>query len=89
MLDRADKFEAGTEIQGKSASELCAAIDTTWLSVFGPFRNLIIDGEKRIDSDEARQVLGRKGIKLSLKAPGQHARISSSVGRYYATRCTA
>ena len=46
MIDRADRWHAACEILSKEAPELQEAIDSTWLEIFGPFKVLIIDGER-------------------------------------------
>ena len=75
MIDRADRWHAACEILSKEAPELQEAIDSTWLKIFGPFKVLIIDGEKGIDSESTRAFLKRNGIELRIRAKGQHARM--------------
>ena len=75
MLDRADRWHAGRQIFGKTSDTLQEAIDLSWLQVFGPFKRLIIDGEKGVDSESTRAFLKRNGIELVVKAKGQHARM--------------
>ena len=52
MLDQADRWDNDTEVQGKSSAELKEAISTTWLQICGPFKYLMIDGEKGVSSKE-------------------------------------
>ena len=75
MLDRADRWHAGNEITSKNTTTLCEAIDTTWYQNWGPFKHLVIDGEKGMESAEAKAFLSRKGIKIDVRAVGQHARM--------------
>ena len=75
MVDRADRWHAGKRIVSKTSAILQEAIDVTWLQVFGPFKKLIIDGEKGIDSTSTRDFLARHGIDLQIKAKDQHARM--------------
>jgi len=75
MIDRADRWHAAMEIQTKEATELQQAIDKTWLRHFGPFKVLVIDGEKGIDSIATKEWLQRHGIELRIRAKGQHARM--------------
>ena len=49
MIDRADRWHAGCQIASKHHLELQEAIDKCWLRIFGPFKILIIDGEKGIE----------------------------------------
>ena len=53
---------------------MCDAVDTTWVAIFGPFKFLVIDGEKGIMSKDGVEYLRRKGITVRPRAPGQHAR---------------
>ena len=46
MIDRADRFHATRVIESKTATALCKAIDLTWITIFGNFEYLVIDGEK-------------------------------------------
>ena len=64
MVDRADRWHAGITVKDKSSKTLQEAIDLCWLQIFGPFKVLIIDGEKGIDSAETRAFLLRNGIQL-------------------------
>ena len=75
MLDRADRWHAANQIQSKEASDLQEAIDITCFKLFGPFKILVIDGEKGIDSKETKEYLHRQGIELRVRAKGQHARM--------------
>ena len=43
MIDREDRSHNGVGVKGKSSIELQETISTTWLQVFGRFKNLIID----------------------------------------------
>ena len=58
MLDRADRWHAGTEVSGKTTEILCEAIDTTWIQIHGPFTYLVVDGERGLLSEGADQYLG-------------------------------
>ena len=52
MLDRADRWHAAKVLEGqgeagyRSTESLCSAILACWISIFGPFKHLIIDGER-------------------------------------------
>ena len=75
MLDRADRWHAACEIEGKQSETLCEAMDTTWFQIHGPFKILVVDGERGIHSTETEAFLKRKGITIRTRAPGQHARM--------------
>ena len=75
MIDRCDRFHATTEITDKSTETLCDAISRCWISLFGPFKYLIIDGESGLNKQEAKTFLAHHGAQLRTRAPGQHARI--------------
>ena len=75
MLDRADRWHASTVITSKSGPSLCRAIDLTWVTVFGPFLYLVIDGEKGLITKESEDYLKSRGITYRPRAPGQHARM--------------
>ena len=75
MIDKADRWHNGVQVLGKSSPELQEAIATTWLQLFGPFKFLIIDGEKGISSKETIAFLKSFGCQLEERARGQHARM--------------
>ena len=75
MIDKADRWHNGVEVKGKSSPELQDAIATTWLQIFGPFKTLIIDGEKGISSKETVAFLKSFGCNLHERAKEQHARV--------------
>ena len=82
MIDRADRWHVTIQIFGKTAQELCDAIATSWISTFGPFKYLVIDGEKGIMSHDAEAFLKHHGISIKPRAPQQHADAdASSVAR--------
>ena len=75
MIDKADRWHNGIEITGKTSPELQEAIATTWLQHFGPFKYLVIDGEKGISSKETVAFLKSFGCELIELAKSQHARM--------------
>ena len=75
MIDRADRWHAAMCIPGKTGPILCDAITRTWIQIFGPFKFLIIDGEKGLATEEAETMLKRYGTEIRPRAPGQHARM--------------
>ena len=51
------------------------AIEELWVSIHGPPKELIVDGESGIArSEQTRAYLHRKGIKLHARGKDQHAR---------------
>ena len=64
MIDKADRWHNGVEVEGKTSTELQEAISTTWLQIFGPFKNLIIDGEEGISCKETLTFLKSFGSEL-------------------------
>ena len=71
------------------AKDLCDAIETCWLQVFGPFKYLVIDGEQDM-SQSGTDYHKRKGILVKPRAPGQHAQIVERRGALlrHAMHCT-
>ena len=68
MVDRADRWHAGTQISSKSTESLCDAIAECWLPVVGPFKRLIADGESGLNSEAAKAFLNGNGIMLDTRA---------------------
>ena len=75
MLDQAGRWHNGTEVQGKTCAELEEAISKTWLQLCGPFKYLIIYGEKGVSSKDTEEVLKSIGCELKERARGQHVRM--------------
>ena len=88
MLDRADRWHAGTQVEGKTGNQLINAIETCWLQIHGPFVYLVVDGEKGLFSSGADMWLNRRGIKIRPHAPGQHARMLERRGALLFFVCT-
>ena len=75
LVDRADRWHAAVEVKSKTTPSLCDAISVAWISIHGPFKFLVIDGERGLNCDEAKAYLNTHGIQLKPRAPGQHAQI--------------
>jgi hypothetical protein len=75
FLDRCTRWEAGVLIPDKTAPSLMKGIDTAWISIHGPPKELIGDGESGIVGTAAGvpEYLHRKGVKLHPRAKDQHA----------------
>ena len=53
LVDRAVKLCATCEIPDRSTDALLDAIDTTWVSIFGPMKVLIVDGKPGLDNESS------------------------------------
>ena len=75
MLDRCLRWHAAKVIPGKQEDTLITALDELWVSIHGPPKELIMDGESGLmGSAKAQDFLHRKGIKPHQRGKGQHAR---------------
>ena len=75
MLDRCTRWHAAVLVPNKEEDTLMKAIDTGWLTIHGPMKELITDGESGIvASQRTRDFLSRKGITLHPRGKDQHAR---------------
>ena len=75
MMDRTTRWHAATVIPDKTAETLMKAIDTQWVGIHGPPKELILDGESGIAiSHDTNAYLQRKGIKPHIRGKEQHAR---------------
>ena len=54
MLDRADRWYQGVVIHCKYSQSRQCAMDECWFKTFGPFKFLIIDGEKGIMAQDTQ-----------------------------------
>ena len=75
MVCRCIRWHAGDFIPDKTAKSIIHVIDQRWIRQFGPMRELIVDGETSLGTDEALQFFNRHGITRVPKAPSQHAHI--------------
>ena len=80
FVDRATRWHETLSIENKTEDVLLEAVDVAWVSRHGPMDELVTDGESGLTSDSARARLLRRGIKLHVRAPGQHARIAERRG---------
>ena len=75
LIDRCTRWHAASIVPNKEEETLQKAIDTTWVTIHGPPRELITDGETGIVmSNSTNEYLSRKGIKLHPRGKDQHAR---------------
>ena len=73
FVDRATRWQSASLVPSRSAADLVAALDKSWVKLFGPVKELIMDGETSLASEECAAYLDRHGIKRLPRAPGQHA----------------
>ena len=45
LIDRCARWHAACLVQSKGEQELLGALDTIWVGIHGPMRELIMDGE--------------------------------------------
>ena len=76
LVDRGVRWEATKVIRNRTTTELLEAIDSSWISIFGPMQVLIFDGETGLNDDESETYFRTKGIKKRTSAPGQHVRVA-------------
>ena len=76
LVDRAVKWCATCEIPDRSTDALLNAIDTAWVSIFGPMKILIVDGEPGLDNESSTWYFQVRGIEKRTAAVNQHPRIA-------------
>ena len=76
FVDRAVKWCATCEIPDRSTDALLDAIDTAWVSIFGPMKVLIFDGEPGLDNERSTWYFQVRGIEKRTAAVNQHPRIA-------------
>ena len=74
MVCRCIRWHVGDFVTDKLAPSLLSVIDKSWVRLFGPMRELIVDGESALNTEEALQYFERHGITRVPRAPQQHAR---------------
>ena len=75
LVCRCIRWHAGRVVPDKTMESLIQAIDEMWVSIHGPMKEFIIDGETAIAKGwETREYFKRKGIKEVIRATGMHAR---------------
>ena len=52
FLDRATRWQPAALVKSRSAAALVAALDKSWVKLFGPMRELIVDGKTSLASEE-------------------------------------
>ena len=75
MIDRGIRWHATQEVKSKDMETLIEAIDKIWVSIHGPMREFIIDGETALAKGWLpREYFKEKGINVIIKPPGSHAK---------------
>ena len=75
MIDRCTRWHAATLVEDKSTESLIGALNDAWITIHGPMKELISDGETAIaEALSSGLFLARHGIKLCPRATDQHAR---------------
>ena len=75
FIDRCTRWHAAMVIPDKKDVSLVKALDACWITIHGPPKEFITDGETGITQSPYFQAfLKRKGIKPVTRAKGQHAR---------------
>jgi len=75
LVDSCIKWSSAGIMPSRSTADLLSTIGRIWISLFGPMQTLVFDHESGIDTETAGTLLSRSGIRLTLKAPRQHAQI--------------
>lgn len=73
IVDEATRFCTASVLPSKSAQDLIRSISRDWIRFFGAPNLIVADGEKGLDSEEAKQWLDRFHSEIKPKARGQHA----------------
>ena len=85
FVDRCTRWHAAVIVPDKTEDSIIKALHSHWISILGPMKELIMDGESGVAaSASAGSFLSRSGTKFIPRAPQQHARIRSR-----ASWCTA
>jgi hypothetical protein len=75
LVDRCTRWHAAREVPDKTMETLITHIDEMWTAHHGPMKEFIMDGETAIaEGWVTKQYFEKKGIKVVIRAPGQHAR---------------
>ena len=81
LVDACTRFHAGEVIKDKYEDTLVKTLWTAWIGIHGPMEELVIDGEGGLNADRAKATLKAEGIKLTTRAPGQHASTAERGGQ--------
>jgi len=74
LICRCIRWHAAKVVASRHMEVLIQAIDDVWVSIHGPMKEFIIDGETAIAKGwESKEYFKRKGIKETIRAPGMHA----------------
>lgn len=76
LVDRAVRWCSTAELKDKSTEKLLDAIDACWVTIFGPMKTIIMDGELGLDNESSTWYFQVRGINKRTAAVGQHLRIA-------------
>ena len=71
---RCTRWHAAIEVKDKETNTLAEGLEACWLSIHGPMKELILNGEQAVSSIKNAYWLSRRGVKLTVRGVGQHAR---------------
>jgi hypothetical protein len=72
LIDRCTRWHAACLVQSKADHALLDALNSIWVGIHGPMRELIMDGEAGLAaSGSAKQYFDRRGIKFAPHAKEQ------------------
>ena len=80
FVDHATRWQTASLVASRTIADLVGALDKSWVLIFGPMKELILDGESALASVECAAYLDRHGIKRRPRAPGQHAQYAERRG---------
>ena len=75
VLDSAIRFHLGTVVPDKEGTTLLQALKTLCFQPFGAPREIVVDGETGLGTEEIGRALDRWGCTRRLKARVQHAQL--------------
>ena len=76
----ASRWHNGQSISDKHDSTLLAAVDRSWIQLFGSMEQFIVDGEGGMTSTHFVEEMRRRGVTVDIRAPRQHARFAERRG---------
>eukprot|EP00971_Amphidinium_carterae_P293256 5822447-Amphidinium_carterae.1 len=78
LTDRCTRWVSAGVVSDKETPTLLTALDRVWTSMFGPPKELFVDGETGLDSEECDIWFRLRGVRKHTLAPGQHTRIGDA-----------
>ena len=75
-VDRATRWCATQLLENRTSETLVNTLDTMWVTIFGPMKILIFDGETGLDDESSTWYFQVRGIEKRTSAVHQHTRIA-------------